>query len=84
LLLIFRKAQSTPPLGHRDPFSEDPALAGFYEAMERANVGKITDEILAGLSEDSRDNKILMLTVVMMMPKIGRGSRVTWSLENRL
>src|SRR5690348_5040728 len=40
-----------------DMRSEDPALAGFYEAMERANVEKITDEILAGLSKDSRDNK---------------------------
>jgi hypothetical protein len=37
--------------------SEDPALARFYEAMERTNVEKITDEILAGLSEDSGDNE---------------------------
>ena len=37
--------------------SEDPALARFYEAMERTNVEKITDEILAGLSEDSGDDK---------------------------
>jgi hypothetical protein len=36
-----------------DKRSEDPALAGFYEAMERTNVDKITDEILGGLSEDS-------------------------------
>jgi hypothetical protein len=28
----------------------DPALAGFYEAMEWTNVKKITDEMLAGLS----------------------------------
>jgi hypothetical protein len=32
-------------------------LAGFYEAMERTNIEKITDEILAGLSEDSGDNE---------------------------
>ena len=37
--------------------SEDPALAGFYEAMERENVEKITDEILAVLSEDSDDSE---------------------------
>jgi hypothetical protein len=37
--------------------SEDPALARFYEAMERTNVEKITDEILAGLSEDSDDGE---------------------------
>jgi hypothetical protein len=35
----------------------DSALAGFYEAMERTNVENITDEMLAGLSEDSSDNK---------------------------
>ena len=30
-----------------------PALAGFYEAMEKTNTEKITNEILADLSEDS-------------------------------
>ena len=39
-----------------DKRSEDPALVGFYEAMERTNVGKITDEILARLSKDSSDS----------------------------
>jgi hypothetical protein len=34
----------------------DPALAGFYEAMEKTNTKKITNEILAGLSEDSGDS----------------------------
>jgi hypothetical protein len=33
--------------------SVDLALAGFYEAMKRTNVEKITDEMLAGLSGDS-------------------------------
>jgi hypothetical protein len=37
--------------------SMDPALAGFYEAMERINVEKITVEMLAGLSGDSSDNE---------------------------
>ena len=36
-----------------DKSSEDPTLASFYEAMERTNVEKITDEILASLSGDS-------------------------------
>jgi hypothetical protein len=40
-----------------DKRSEDPALAGFYEAMERTNVEKITDGILAGRSEDSGDSE---------------------------
>ena len=34
----------------------DPALAGFYEAMEKTNTEKITNEILADLSEDSNDS----------------------------
>jgi hypothetical protein len=39
----------------KDKKSVDPALAGFYETMERTNIEKITDEMLAGLSEDSND-----------------------------
>jgi hypothetical protein len=35
----------------------DPALAGFYEAMEKTNTEKITNEMLAGLSEDSDDRE---------------------------
>jgi hypothetical protein len=38
-----------------DKKSVDPTLAGFYEAMERTNVEKITDEMLAGLPGDSSD-----------------------------
>jgi hypothetical protein len=40
-----------------DKYSVDPILAGFYEAMERTNVEKITNEMLAGLSGDSSDNE---------------------------
>jgi hypothetical protein len=36
-----------------DKRSEDTTLAGFYEAMERTNIEKITNEILDGLSEAS-------------------------------
>jgi hypothetical protein len=36
----------------------DPALAGFYEAMEKTNAEKITNEMLAGLSENSSDSEI--------------------------
>jgi hypothetical protein len=35
----------------------DPALARFYEAMEKTNTEKITNEILAGLSKDSSDSE---------------------------
>jgi hypothetical protein len=40
----------------KDKRSEDPALVGFYEAIEMTSVEKITDEILAGLFEDSGDS----------------------------
>jgi hypothetical protein len=36
----------------------DPNI-GFYEAMEKTNTEKITNEILAGLSEDSDDSENL-------------------------
>jgi hypothetical protein len=35
----------------------DPALSRFYEAMEKTNTEKITNEMLAGLSEDSGDSE---------------------------
>jgi hypothetical protein len=35
----------------------DPALAGFYEAMKRTKVEKITDEMLARLSGGSSDSE---------------------------
>jgi hypothetical protein len=34
----------------------DPTHASFYEAMERTNVEKITNEMMAGLSGDSSDS----------------------------
>jgi hypothetical protein len=39
-----------------DKTTVDPALVGFYEAMERTNVQKITNEMLARLSRDSSDS----------------------------
>jgi hypothetical protein len=66
-----------------DKRSEDPALVGFYKAMKRTNVEKITDEILAGCLKILETRRILMLAVVMIMPKIDRGGRVMWSLENQ-
>jgi hypothetical protein len=40
-----------------DKKSANPTLIGFYEAMERTNVEKITNEMLAGLSSDSSDSE---------------------------
>jgi hypothetical protein len=34
----------------------DPAMSGFYEAMERTNAEKIAHEMLAGMSEISSDS----------------------------
>jgi hypothetical protein len=34
----------------------DPTMSGFYEAIENTNTEKITNEMLAGLSEDSSDS----------------------------
>jgi hypothetical protein len=35
----------------------DPTLAGFYKAMEKTNTEKITNEMMARLSEDSDDSE---------------------------
>jgi hypothetical protein len=35
----------------------DPTLAGFYEAMEKTNMEKITNEMLAGISKNSSDSE---------------------------
>jgi hypothetical protein len=35
----------------------DPALADLYEAMEKTNTEKITNEMLGGLSENSNDSE---------------------------
>ena len=35
----------------------DPALVDFCKAMEKTNMEKITNEMLAGLSENSSDSK---------------------------
>jgi hypothetical protein len=35
----------------------DPALSGFYEAMERTNAKKIAPDTLAGISEGSSDSE---------------------------
>jgi hypothetical protein len=45
--------------------------------MERTNAAKIADEILAGLSDDSKDNEGLVLIVVLMMPNIAHGGQAT-------
>jgi hypothetical protein len=42
---------------YEDKKSVDPTLAGFYEAMERTNVEKITNEMLVGLSGDSSNSE---------------------------
>jgi hypothetical protein len=65
-----------------DKKSIDPTLARFYEAMERTNVEKITNEILAGLSMIQAIVKASILRVRMRMSKIGRGDLATLFFGN--
>jgi flagellar biosynthesis protein FlhB len=44
-----------------DNKSEEATIAKFQEAMEKANVTRIADEILVGLSIDSEDSEDLIL-----------------------
>jgi hypothetical protein len=67
-----------------DNKSVDSALAGFYETMERTNVEKITDEMLAGLSGIPVITRALMLKVRTKMPKIGRGGQAMLFSGNQL
>jgi hypothetical protein len=60
----------------------DPALTGFYEAMEKTNTEKITNEMLADLCEDSDDREALIWKVKTKMLKIGPSDQVTPSSEN--
>jgi hypothetical protein len=53
----------------------DPALFGFYKAMERSNTEKIAHETLAGMSKDSTDSGSLMQGVGVKMPIIGPGDQ---------
>jgi hypothetical protein len=61
----------------------DPTLAGFYETMENTNMEKITNEMLAGLSENSSDSESFDLKVEMKMPKINHGGRAMLFSESR-
>jgi hypothetical protein len=60
----------------------DPALAGFYEAMEKTNTEKITNEMLASLSEDSDDSGSFGVESEDEDAEIGPSGRVTPSSKN--
>jgi hypothetical protein len=60
----------------------DPALAGFYKAMEKTNTEKITNEILAGLSEDSDDSENFDVESGNKDAEIGPGGQVILSSES--
>jgi hypothetical protein len=65
-----------------DKKSVDATLTGFYEAMERTNVEKITDEMLAGCLGIPATARVLMLRVRTKMPRIGHGGQVMLFLES--
>jgi hypothetical protein len=60
----------------------DPALAGFYEAMEKTNTKKNANEMLAGLSEGSGDSESFDVESENEDADIGPGGRVTLSSES--
>ena len=60
----------------------DPALASFYEAMEKTNTEKITNEMLDGLCKDSGDSKGFDVESEDEVLKISPGDQVTPSSEN--
>lgn len=61
--------------------SEEFALAGFQEAMEKSNIPKITYKILVGMSTILRIARTLILRV---MPKNDPRNQATSSLRSRL
>jgi hypothetical protein len=68
----------------KDKKSVDPTLAGFYEAMKRTNIEKITDEMLARLSGILATTRASMLKVRTKMLKICRGGQALLFLGNQL
>jgi hypothetical protein len=62
----------------------DPALAGFYEAMDKINAEKLPMRCWLGCLRTPAIVKALILRVKMRMPKIGRGDLATLFLGNPL
>ena len=62
----------------------DPALSEFYEAMEKTNVEKIANEMLAGISENSSDSESFDVESGNKDAKIGPGEQAMLSSENQL
>jgi hypothetical protein len=60
----------------------DPALVGFYEAIEKTNIEKIKNEILAICLNILKIVEALIWKVKTKMRKIGPGDQVTLSSEN--
>jgi hypothetical protein len=60
----------------------DPTTVGFYVAMEKTNVEKITNEMLLGYLGIPATVIALMWRVEMKMPKTGRGGRAMLFLES--
>jgi hypothetical protein len=62
----------------------DPALAGFYKAMEKTNTKKSPMRCWLGYLRTPAIVKASILKVRMRMPKIGRGDLATLFLGNPL
>jgi hypothetical protein len=67
-----------------DKMTVDPTPTGFYEAMERTNVEKITNEMLARLSGDSSDSDSFDVESGNEDAEVGRGGRAMLFWESQL
>lgn len=65
-----------------EPKIVDPTTAGFYEAMEKTNIEKITMRCWLGYLGIPATVIALMWRVEMKMPKIGHGGRAMLFLES--
>jgi hypothetical protein len=61
----------------------NPYIAGFIKSMAKTNIGKITKEILEGLSEDTGDSDSYDAESGAKILRIGPGGQVIRFSENR-
>jgi hypothetical protein len=63
--------------------SNELTPVAYYDVVERANVEKITKEIMDSLSDDSNNSKDFDLKKILVILKIDPWSRVMLSFANR-
>jgi hypothetical protein len=78
-----KKAVAETKLTEEEKLLEEKT-AGFIESIAKTNTGKITKEILEGLSEDTDDSDSYDVESGAKTLKIGPGDQVMQSLGNQL